>query len=65
LQTKLEKLTAQKNAIEQKKQALLIEQLTIEMEMNQERLMKLEITTLPTGSGFPILSVISNSTWNN
>jgi uncharacterized protein (DUF3084 family) len=35
LQTKLEKLTAQKNAIEQKKQALLIEQLTIEMEMNQ------------------------------
>jgi hypothetical protein len=43
LQTKLEKLTAQKNAIEQKKQALLIEQLTIEMEMNQERLMKLEI----------------------
>jgi hypothetical protein len=27
--------------------------------------MKLEITTLPTGSGFPILSVISNSTWNN
>jgi seryl-tRNA synthetase len=28
LQTKLEKLTAQKNAIEQKKQALLIERLT-------------------------------------
>jgi hypothetical protein len=42
LQTKLEKLTAQKNAIEQKKQALLIERLTIEMEMSQERLMKLE-----------------------
>jgi hypothetical protein len=33
LQTKLEKLTAQKNAIEQKKQALLIERLTIEISL--------------------------------
>jgi hypothetical protein len=50
LQTKLEKLTAQKNAIEQKKQALLIERLTVEMEMNQEKVVILEaIIEMSTG----------------
>jgi flagellar biosynthesis chaperone FliJ len=43
LQTKLDKLTAQKNAIEQKKKALLIERMTVEMEMTQERIAKLEV----------------------
>ncbi|CAC9988867.1 hypothetical protein, partial [uncultured Gammaproteobacteria bacterium] len=43
LQTKLDKLTAQKNAIEQKKQALLIERMTVEMEMTQEKIAKLEV----------------------
>jgi hypothetical protein len=42
-QTRLDELTAKKNAIDQKKRALLMERLIVTMEMNQARQMKLEL----------------------